>query len=150
MSQNFENVTDEVNAIIDGQKPIDKPLGKADALSISLSLWANQGADAQELEQACETSIAFIREDKTSAAARSIKSIAQLFPEKQDQAIDILSDILTYPSLEQDVRKTATVELGSLAQKASEGLTTYDVHLDKSPNVHKIKKMFCRYTLGRN
>lgn len=142
MSGTNNNVVDDVNAIIGGSRNVDAPLEKADALSVSLSYWKSQGAEESELEQARDICLTFIGNEKSASAARSIKAIARTFPETQDQAIDMLSALLDDTTVSQDTKRTATIELGSLAQMASESLTTYDVHIDKSPLVASIRRMF--------
>ena len=80
----------------------------------------------------------FYQQQKSAAAARHTGNIGKLIPALRADAIDVLGGFLENADIDEAVRRTATVELGSIAKKASDSLTRYSPDMDNSEDAQLV------------
>lgn len=79
-----------------------------------------------------------LKTEKTADAARRMGSLGKFSPETRIDAIEGLSNIIQDETIESDIRRTATVELGSIAARVNSTLTFYVPDIDEKESVAEV------------
>ncbi len=99
-------------------------------------------SNIKNFDPAFTSAIEFYQKEKNAASARHLGNLGKRLDHRIGDTIDALGTFLTDESVNEDVRRTATVELGSIAKKLNENLTIYDTQMDQSPNVANLTNAF--------
>ncbi|MGH1456648.1 MAG: hypothetical protein ACRBDI_07695 [Alphaproteobacteria bacterium] len=92
--------------------------------------------------------LALYEQEQSAAAARHTGDISNRFPDTRMQAAHILGGFIANTDISEDIRRTATVTLGSIANRLNQDLTTYESQIDENPNVRDILSIFAMLKNG--
>lgn len=124
--------------IFDRTKSGDKPL------DIYLAI---QGQKKVE-DEIFDVVFKFLKDEKTASSARQIGNFGKKYAEFQMPAANILGGFLTDHEMNEDIRRTATVELGSIAKKLNEALTNYSSDIDEKENTENLIRILSMLEKG--
>ena len=104
---------------------------KSDQLYITITSAQHKGTPKETLLEATDKALSFYEQDRSQDAIRNIGNIGKYTEEKRVHAIELLGAILSKNTISEDERRTATVELGSIATKINKSLASYETNIDE-------------------